>query len=97
MPNYEIQIQVNIRETDQAVTPEAHQAADGSFRTVVAGASGQRIDACERALLAVNYPALREAFSRHLSEVSQQEAARDGGGRVKKTPPPTRSMEKSGG
>ena len=87
MPNYEIQIQVTIRETAQAVTPEAHQAAEGSFRTVVSGASGQRIEECERALLAVNYPALREAFSRHLSEVSQQEAARDGVGRVKKMPP----------
>lgn len=97
MPNYEIQIQVTIRETDQAVTPEAQQAADGSFRTVVSSASGQSIDACERAVLAVNYPALREAFSRHLSEVSQQAAARDGVGKVKKTPRPTQSMAKSGG
>lgn len=94
MPNYEIQIQVTIRETDQAVTPEAHQSAAGSFKTVVSGASGQSIDECEQALLAVNYPALREAFSRHLSEVSQQEAVRDGVGLVKKTLPPTRSMEK---
>ena len=96
MSNYEIQIQVTIRETAQDVTPEAHQSADGSFKTVVSGASGQSIDACEQALLAVNYPALREAFSRHLSEVSQQAAARDGVGMVKKTLPPTRSMEKSG-
>ena len=97
MPNYEIQIQVTIRETAQDVTLEAHQAADGSFRAVVSGASGQSIDACERAVLAVNYPALREAFARHLSEVSQQEAARDGVGLVKKTRPPTRSMAKLGG
>ena len=47
MPNYEIQIQVTIRETDQDVTPEARQPAEGSFRTVVSGASGQRIDACD--------------------------------------------------
>ena len=96
MPNYEIQIQVTIRETNQDVTPGAHQSADGSFRAVVSGASGQSIDACEQALLAVNYPALRAAFSRHLSAVSQQAAAREGGGRVKKTAPPTRSMAKSG-
>ena len=71
MPNYEIQIQVTIRETDEAVTLEAHQAAEGSFRTVISGASGQSIDACERAVLAGNYPALREAFSRHLSTGSR--------------------------
>ena len=94
MPNYEIQIQVSIRETADAVTPEAPQAVDGSFRTVVSGASGQSIDAWEQAVLAVNYPALREALARHFSEVSHQEAARGRGGRVKKTPRPTRSMEK---
>jgi hypothetical protein len=94
MSNYEIQIQ--IRPTDEDLTAEPHQCADGLFRTVVSGATGQSIDACEQALLAVNYPALREALSRHLSEVSHQEAT-PGIGRVKKTPPPTRSTEKSGG
>ncbi len=94
MSNYEIQIQINIRPTDDTVTPAAHQSADGSFRTVVSGASGQSIEECEQALLAVNYPALREAFSRHVSEVSQQEAARGGVGRVKKPSGPTQSMAK---
>ena len=97
MPNYEIQIQVTIRETAAAVSPDAQQAGDGSFRRVVSGASGERIDACEQAVLAVNYPAVREALSRHFSEVSQQEAARGRVGMVKKTPPPTRSMEKEVG
>ena len=94
MSNYEIQIQVQIRKTDDDVTQEVNQAGDGDFRTVVSGTSGQSIDACEQALLAVNYPALRDALSCHFSEVSRQEAARGGIGRVKKTPPPTRSMEK---
>ncbi len=96
MPNYEIQIQVTIRETAEEVSQEAQQAGDGSFRTVVAGASGQDIDACEQAVLAVNYPALRAALSRHFSEVSQQ-AAQGRVGLVKKTPQPTRSMVKSDG
>jgi len=94
MSNYEIQIRVGIRKTDDDVTQEVHQAGEGDFRTVVSGASGQSIDACEQALLAVNYPALRDALSRHLSEVSKEEAARGGIGRVKKTSRPTRSMEK---
>ncbi len=94
MPNYEIKIQVDIRTTEQEVTQDVTPSADGSFRIVIGRESGQSIDQCEQALLAVNYPAIREALSRHLSEVSRQEAARGGVGRVKKTPSPTRSMEK---
>jgi hypothetical protein len=68
---------------DDDVTEEAHQDDEGRFRTVVSGATGQSIDACEQALLGLNYPALREALSRPLSEVSRQ-AASHGVERVKK-------------
>lgn len=94
MPNYEINIRVDIRPTDQDVTQSATPSADGSFRLVIGGESGRSIDQCEQALLAVNYPAIREALSRHLSEVSQQEAETHRPGVLKKTPRPIRSMEK---
>jgi hypothetical protein len=45
-------------------------------------------------LLAVNYPAIRDALARHLSEVSKAKAEVYGVGVSKKTPMPTRSMEK---
>jgi hypothetical protein len=93
MSNYEIQIHIQIRPTNDDVSEEAQQDGDGRFRTVVPGATAQRIDACEQALLELNYPALRDALSRHLSEVSRQEASH-GVGQVKKTPPPTGSMAK---
>jgi hypothetical protein len=48
--------------------------------------SGQSIDQGEQALLAVNDPAIREALSRHLSEVSRQEAEVYRPGVLKKTP-----------
>jgi hypothetical protein len=86
MPNYEINIQVDIRATEQDVTPEAMPSNDGGFRIVVNRESGQSIDQCEQALLAVNYPAIREALSRHLSEVSRQEAEASRPGVLKKTP-----------
>jgi hypothetical protein len=94
MPNYEIKIQVDIRPTEQDVTANATPCADGSFRIVIGGDSGQSIDQCERALLAVNYPAIREALSRHLSEVSKQAAAAYRPGVLKKTSHPIRSMVK---
>jgi hypothetical protein len=59
MSNYEIQIHIQIRPTDDDVTEESQQDGDGRFRTVVSGATGQSIDACEQALLGLNYPALR--------------------------------------
>jgi len=69
MPNYEIKIQVDISATEHDVTPSATPSADGGFRIVIGGESGRSIDPCAQALLAVNYPALREALSRHLREV----------------------------
>ena len=86
MPNYEINIQVKIRATDQDVTPEATPSNDGGFRIVINRESGQSIDQGEQALLAVNDPAIREALSRHLSEVSRQEAEVYRPGVLKKTP-----------
>ncbi len=93
MPNYEIKIQVDIRATEQEVTPDATPSANGSFRIVMDHESGQSIDQCEHALFAVNYPAIREALSRHLSEMSRQEAEAYRVGVLKKTPRPIRSME----
>lgn len=94
MSNYEIRIQVDISPTEQDVTPGVTPSDDGSFRIVMSRDSGQSIDQCEQALLAVNYPAIREALARHLSEVSRQKAESYGPGVPKKTLLPTRSMEK---
>jgi hypothetical protein len=94
MPNYEIKIQVDISTTEQDVTPDVTPGADGSFRIIMSRESAQSIDQCEQALLAVNYPAIREALARHLSEVSKEQAAAYGVGVSKKTPSPTQSMEK---
>ena len=94
MSNYEITIQVDMRETEQEVTQGAQHSTDGRFRIVISREAGQSIDHGEQALLAANYPAMREALSRHFSEVSQQAAEGYRPGILKKTPRPIRSMEK---
>ena len=94
MSNYEINIQIDISKTESEVTKGATQSGDGRFRIVVSRESGQSIDQCEQALLAVNYPAIREALSRHFIEVSKQAADSYRPGTLKKTPRPMRSMEK---
>ena len=93
MSNYEITIHVDMRETEQEVTQGAQHSPDGRFRIVISREAGQSIDHCEQALLAANYPAMREALSRHCSEVSQQAAEGYRPGRRKKPPRPIRSME----
>jgi hypothetical protein len=94
MPNYEIKIQVHMAPTEQDVTSEITPCDDGGFRVVMSHESGQSIDQCEQALLALNYPVLREALSRHLSEVSKRKAETYGVGVLKKTLGPTRSTAK---
>ena len=94
MPNYEIKIQVDINATEQDLTAGVTPCDDGGFRIVMGRDCAQSIDQCEQALLAVNYPAIREALARHLSEVSRQKAEVHRPGVLKKTPRPTRSMAK---
>ncbi len=52
MSNYEITIQVDMRETEQEVTQGAQHSTDGRFRIVISRESGQSIDHCEQAVLA---------------------------------------------
>ena len=90
MSNYEIKIQVDIRPTEQDVSADVTPSAGGSFRVIMSPESSESIDQCEHALLALNYPVIREALSRHLSEMSRQKSAAYGVGVLKKTPRPTR-------
>lgn len=93
MSNDEISIQVDMRATEHEVTQGAQHAADGRFTTVLSRESGQSIDPCAQAVVAVNDPAMREALSRHFSEVSHQAAEGDRPGRFKKPPRRLRAME----
>ncbi len=63
MSNYEITIQVDMRETEQEVTQGAQHSTDGRFRIVISREAGQSIDHGEQALFAANYPAMREAIT----------------------------------
>ena len=94
MPNYEIKIQVDINATEQDLTAGVTPCDAGGFRIVMGRDCAQSIEQGEQALLAVNYPAIREALARHLSEVSRQKAEGHRPGVLKTTPRPPRSMAK---
>ncbi len=85
MSDYEIVIKIAIQKTNNKSSDSINKCDDGSFRIVVPKKSAQSIDLCEKALLQTSFPAIREALSHHLSEISKEEAASYPVGHVKKT------------
>ena len=85
MSNYEIVIKIDIQKTGNSVSNEVNKGNDGSFRIVIPKESAQSIDICEKALLNVNYPAIHQALSSHLSAISKEEADAFIVGSLKKT------------
>ena len=76
--NYKIQVNIEIVECNDETQPEPHQLQSGNFEFVISEEQGCDIDKCEQALLKANYPALREALSTHLTQVSKKKACQIG-------------------
>ena len=85
MSDYEMIIKIEIQKTKSKPSDSINKCDDGSFRIVLPKKSAQSIDLCEKALLQTSFPAIREALSQHLSEISKKEAASYHVGHVKKT------------
>ena len=69
-------IRIKVEFEDSEVTSESVtepiQKEDGSFVVEMPEAFEADIDECEQALLRANFPALRDAISRHLERVSKK-------------------------
>ena len=90
MSNYNINIKIAISKTEDNITEGSKKLSDGSFGMVISGDHGQSIDQCEKAMLSTNYPAIRDALSQHLSQLSEEEAHHGfSHGHLKKTQQPT--------
>ncbi len=72
MSAYKIRVQIEMIPCDDAPTSTPIQDHDGSLSLVLSEADAISIDACEQALLQTTYPALRETFSTHLSDLSKK-------------------------
>jgi spermidine/putrescine-binding protein len=70
--NYKIKVNVEIAESDQEVEAELVQTEDEGFELVISAEQAISIDACEQALLRTNYPAIRAAIAKHLTELSKK-------------------------
>jgi hypothetical protein len=70
--NYKIKVKVEIEESNEGTTGSHTETEDGQFEMVINEAQALSIDDCEQALLQTNYPAIRAALAKHLSEVSKK-------------------------
>ena len=70
--NYKIKVHVEIIESDQEVESELVQTEEGQFELVISEEQAISIDGCEQALLRTNYPAIRAAIAKHLTELSKK-------------------------
>lgn len=70
--NYRIRVKVEIVESDQEAEVDLIQTEDGQFELVITEQQAVSIDECEQALLRTNYPAIRAAIAKHLTELSKK-------------------------
>ncbi len=74
MRNIKININVSFTETDEAVSEEncVNRIDDGSFSVILDSKHEFDIDGLESAMLLANYPAIRDAISKHLEKTSKK-------------------------
>lgn len=72
MSQYEISVEVTIKECEGPVDANPVGQADGSFRLMISDETASSIDDCEQALLRTNFAAVRQALSTHLSALSKK-------------------------
>lgn len=72
MENYRIKVKVEIAECAESELRDTTKREDGSFEMTISEKEAISIDKCENALLKTVYESMREAISRHLTEVSKK-------------------------
>ena len=72
MSKYKIKVSVELVECDEAENHEVNKNNDGSFSMVISEQDAISIDMCEKSVLQIAYPTIREAVSNHLSQISKK-------------------------
>ena len=72
MGNYKIKVNVEIVECNESESIEPMKKKDGNFEMTISEGTAISIDNVEKALLRTNYDAIRDAISRHLTDISKK-------------------------
>ncbi len=72
MGKYQIKVNVEIVECSESELSDMLKQEEGSLKMTISEEDAISIDKCEQALLKTSYKSIREAISRHLTEVSKK-------------------------
>ncbi len=72
MGKYMIRVKVEVVECKDAEVRGVQKEGDGHFSMTIDEKDAISIDKCEKSLLLTAYPSIRDAISRHLSEISKK-------------------------
>jgi len=72
MKRHKIIVKVEIVECEEEEQGKPVKKSDGEFELIMNEKQSVSIDDCEELLLRANYPAIRDALSKHLSEISKK-------------------------
>ena len=76
MAKYKIKVRVEFIECDDTVNHEVTKDGDGSSSMIISEQDAISIDMCEKSVLQTAYPTIREAVSKHLSDISKKSPKR---------------------
>jgi len=77
MGKYKIKVKVELVECSEAKKHDPSKQEDGSFTMTISEQDAVSIDNCEKAVLRTAYPSIREAISKHLSEISKKKLLKE--------------------
>lgn len=74
MANYEISVEIKVREISEECTGEGKpiRGEDGNFKITMPEESAISIDKSEQAFLEVGHAAIRDGIAQHLSQMSKK-------------------------
>jgi hypothetical protein len=78
MKNTKIKIKIELFETDDPLQNDPLKSCDGSFSMVVDKSKAISIDQIEKSVLTANWPAIRDAITQHLAEISKKKLKSQG-------------------
>jgi hypothetical protein len=78
MGKYRIQVKVELIEcNDDSNEHDLTEQKDGSFAMTISEKDAISIDNCERAILLTAHPTIRNAISKHLSDISKKKSLKE--------------------
>ena len=72
MKKYKIKVNVEFVECNEAEVDEPTKNKENGFTMVISEKDAISIDNCENAVLRTAHPAIRDALSKHLSDISKK-------------------------